>query len=374
MENPPYATLPEPEKQNQIRKTVIGIMNCLKTGTPLDFNNFKAMHKDTPVHDIIHNKSKSDEPSLFEEYLTQVDKILGNLELKLLPIYDTKNSVRIDKTKIPSEIPTKVLAGFSVKNHIVDRKAMKGLVLKEMQNLAKNDKRESAEYEECLELLDSEIENMKKCNLLQINNNNTDNIDMLRFLKCQILAFIFTRSYQLGYAHGEFWNEASPLQSFVTLRDIYNFLKTTFDLNVPTELEKDGGHDIRFHGGENDKGYLKRFVTRYLTNHQYISFYKSDHIRDGHIYDGDSEDGKVMVSWGVKAIGEFDVEDILMSVSGFVCEDAYPAWMQDEDFMAALRSFQDACETVKSGNSGRDGESIEGVFKKWSIEKMRNRK
>ena len=63
-----------------------------------------------------------------------------------------------------------------------------------------------------------------------------------------------------------------------------------------------------------------------------------------------------------------------MSVSGFVCEDAYPAWMQDEDFMAALRSFQDACETVKSGNSGRDGESIEGVFKKWSIEKMRNRK
>ena len=57
----------------------------------------------------------------------------------------------------------------------------------------------------------------------------------------------------------------------------------------------------------------------------------------------------------MNAIGEFEVEDILMSVSVFVCDDAYPAWMQDEDFIVALRSFQDACETVKSRNSGRNG-------------------
>ena len=144
-------------------------------------------------------------------------------------------------------------------------------------------------------------------------------------------------------------------------------------MNVPTDLDKDGGHDIRFHGGENDKGYLKKFVTRYLTNHQYLEFYKSDHVRDGHIYDGDCEDGRLMVTWGVKAIAEFDVEDILMSVSGFVCEDACPGWMQDQGFMGALRSFQGACERVKSGSFGRNGENVEGVFKKWSIEKNKKK-
>ena len=84
---PDYSRLNEEQLKVQVGKTITGIIGCLKSGTPLDFSNFKAMHKDTPIFNIIHNKSKNDNETNFELYIKEVDKQLQTLELKLVPIY-----------------------------------------------------------------------------------------------------------------------------------------------------------------------------------------------------------------------------------------------------------------------------------------------
>ena len=156
------------------------------------------------------------------------------------------------------------MCDISNKTDIENENNVQNEIFKEMQNLAKEDKRESAEYQDCLKLLDEQIEGMKLCNLIKEKDS------MFKFLKCQILGFIFTRAFELGSDHGTFWNEESPLESFVTLRDLNDFLKSTMGLNVPTDLDKDGQHDIRFHSdGKTEKGFLKKFITGYLKEQRY---------------------------------------------------------------------------------------------------------
>merc|ERR1712179_825265 len=76
-----FDKLSDSKRKENVRKTVIGIMNSLKTGAPLDFSTFKAMHKDTPIYNIIHNKSKTEDETPFEEYMKEVDEPLQLLEL-----------------------------------------------------------------------------------------------------------------------------------------------------------------------------------------------------------------------------------------------------------------------------------------------------
>jgi len=370
---PDYSKLNDNQIKVQVGKTITGIMSCLKTGTPLDFSNFKAMHKDTPIFNIIHNKSKNDNETNFELYIKEVDKQLQLLELKLVPIYEkpTDAQHRMDRTDIrnPQKIAVNILAGFLVTNEaatmcnisnetdIENENQVQNEIFQEMKNLAKEDKRDSTEYQDCLKLLDQQIEGMKLCNLIKENDN------MFKYLKCKILGFIFTRAFELGSDHGQFWNEENPLESFVTLRDLNDFLKSTMGLSVPTDLDKDGQHDIRFHSdGKAEKGFLKKFITGYLKDQRYINLFKCDHVRDTHLYDGESEEGKQIVRWDVRAIAEFDIEDILTAVSAFICEDAYPSWMQDKDFMGAVKAFQSECNQVRDLG---DNDEIEGVFKNW---------
>ena len=49
----------------------------------------------------------------------------------------------------------------------------------------------------------------------------------------------------------------------------------------------------------------------------------------------------------------------------------YPPWMQNKEFITALKAFQSACNQVKFQHSDPE---IEGVFKKWGKEKKKSKK
>ena len=66
-----YDKLNDNQIKDHVRKTLTSIMNCQRTGAPLDLNTFKQIHREEQfaIHNIIHNKSKSEDVTHFEEYI-----------------------------------------------------------------------------------------------------------------------------------------------------------------------------------------------------------------------------------------------------------------------------------------------------------------
>jgi len=354
-----------------VKKAVTGILNALHTDTPLDFNTIKAMHKDVPMGANFVNKVKQNDHTkdiFLTNYIIKIDEILQSLNMKLVPFYEPELVQRMDKRdpKNPQKIECTQLAGFFVRNEVVDRDCMSAAADK-MLELAKDGQKETDDYRDQIDIIQDEIENMKLCGLLP----EDDNQELNRLLVQMCLAFIFTRSYELGTDHGGFWNDENPAtKSFVTLRDLYAHLSQNFGLSVPNDLDKEGGHDIRFHSGKKERGYIKKLITQNFAAHRWLKLQKSTTIRDGHLHDGDNEDGKIMVSWDARAIAEFDIEDILTGFSTFVCEDGYPGWRKDEGFMAAIGKWQDQCEVIREYHENDDAES---VLQGWKGHKSKNR-
>jgi len=199
------------------------------------------------------------------------------------------------------------------------------------------------------EKFSKELDALENCFLVGGNNKAAE---LNKFLLMIILSFIVTRSFELGSDQGNFWNKEEPLLSFVTLRDIYNFLHETFGLVTPNDTDREGGNDIRFHANrlhtaaKDNKGYIKKLVTQTFVKHRYLKFNTCENTRDAMLYDEDSEEGKIQVMWDIRAIHEFKIEDLLDGFSFMIVQEPFPSWRRDKKFLMGVGAFAKECEKV----------------------------
>lgn len=123
-------------------------------------------------------------------------------------------------------------------------------------------------------------------------------------------------------------------------------------MKVPDASNKEGDHDPRFHnpleGGRGSKGYIKKFITQTLVKHKYLEINKGVEIRDDHINEnGNEEDGRFQVMWGIRAINEYSIIDLLDGFTYMIMEDGNPSWKKGE-FHDAMVSFLEKQNEIKS--------------------------
>jgi len=339
-------------EDSAISRTIVGILHAVRCDVPIDITLLKNMHNATG-NSLLQRSMKPRPPvnnadNVLCSHMWQVNEVLNKMKVKLIPIWDFEKPENLRKDKEGNDEEVRDLVGFSVVNDVVDR----GFVEHQIENLIKNDqkqgKQNSKEHHEVFEEIQNEIDRMKLSGLIVPDDTERS---MNHFLKQIILGFIVTRAIELK-DQGNFWKDDDPLQAWTTLRDIYLFLHETFGLKVPDESNKDGDHDPRFHnpteGGRGSKGYLKKFITQNLVKHKYLEINKGAEIRDDHINEnGNEEDGRCQVMWGIRAINEYSIMDILDGFTYMIMEDGNPAWKKNEVFDSCVRSFLEKQNEIK---------------------------
>jgi len=344
------------ESENAVARTVVGILHAIKCDVPIDVNLIANMHKNTS-HGILQKCMKSRPPvknenNQFDCHIKEVKKVLNTLHLSIEPIWEKHTDTRQNKEE--DQIDTiGILYGFSVRNEFLDVNHIE----QQVESLVKIDRKKggyaSEAHAEVFSNVDTEIERMKMAGLF---HENDEDQALWNFLKQIILAFIFTRAYELQ-EFGEFWNKEKPLDAFITLRDLYSFLSDTFGLQVPSDKPKDeGGHDIRFNNGQvGTKGEIKKFITQYLVRHRYIQIHKCNEVRDSMLYENESsEHGKQQVMWDVRAIHEYPIDELLEAFSYFIQQDGNPQWKKDKPFTEAVKTFKKACSKIREMHLSED--------------------